>query len=229
MLGANGRGAAEEQGVEDDVDFVVGTFSKSLGAIGGFGASDHPKFDLLRLLRRPYMFTASPCPASIASVRAAFGGSRDEPELRERLWANARLYAGLTAARLRPLLGQSPVIAVRLPDEQTAVWAWNRLLEHGVYVNLALPPGTPNGVCLLRCSVSAAHTSDQIDEVCRRFARVAAELDERRAGGGALAAQVEQRSAEAAGAIDRQNSAPDASIGWRRCQGVSSTSRRSGA
>ncbi len=70
----------------------------------------------------------------------------------------------------------SPIIAVRLPDERAAVWAWNRLLENGVYVNLALPPGTPNGVCLLRCSVSAAHTPAQIDEICRRFATVAAEL-----------------------------------------------------
>ena len=65
---------------------------------------------------------------------------------------------------------------MRLPDEQTAFWAWHRLLEQGVYVNLALPPGTPNGVCLLRCSVSAAHTADEIAEVRRRFARVAAEL-----------------------------------------------------
>ena len=70
----------------------------------------------------------------------------------------------------------SPIIAVRLPDERSAVWAWNRLLENGVYVNLALPPGTPNAVCLLRCSVSAAHTPAQIDEVCRRFTKVAAEL-----------------------------------------------------
>ena len=68
---------------------------------------------------------------------------------------------------------------VRLPDEETAFWAWNRLLEHGVYVNLAVPPGTPNGVCLLRCSVSAAHTPDEIAEVCRRFGRVAAELSDR--------------------------------------------------
>ena len=70
----------------------------------------------------------------------------------------------------------SPIIAVRLPDEVSAVRAWNGLLEQGVYVNLALPPGTPNAACLLRCSVSAAHTRAQIDEVCARFARVAADL-----------------------------------------------------
>jgi 8-amino-7-oxononanoate synthase len=99
------------------------------------------------------------------------------PELRQHLWDNAEaLYQGLTAAGFDICAPMSPIIAVRLPDERSAVWAWNRLLENGVYVNLALPPGTPNAVCLLRCSVSAAHTPAQIDEVCRRFAKVAAEL-----------------------------------------------------
>jgi 8-amino-7-oxononanoate synthase len=180
VLGNNGRGAAEEQDVEAAVDFVAGTFSKSLGAVGGFVASDHPKFEVLRFCCRQYMFTASSCPSSIASVRTAFRRIRQEPELRQRLWANAgALYDGLTALGFAVCSAKSPIIAVRLPDERTALWAWNRLLEHGVYVNLALPPGTPNGVCLLRCSVSAAHSSDEIAEVCRRFGRVAAELNER--------------------------------------------------
>jgi 8-amino-7-oxononanoate synthase len=179
VLGNNGRGAAEEQGVEAAVDFVAGTFSKSLGAVGGFVASDHPKFEVLRFCCRQYMFTASSCPSSIASVRTAFRRIREEPELRQRLWANAgALYDGLTALGFAVCSAKSPIIAVRLPDERTALWAWNRLLEHGVYVNLALPPGTPNGVCLLRCSVSAAHTSDEIAEVCRRFGRVAAALND---------------------------------------------------
>jgi 8-amino-7-oxononanoate synthase len=177
VLGAHGRGAAEEQGIEEDVDCVVGTFSKSLGAVGGFGASDDPKFDVLRFCSRPYMYTASSCPSSAASVLSAFGQMRDRPELRQRLWDNAEaLYQGLTAAGFEICAPMSPIIAVRLPDERSAVWAWNRLLKSGVYVNLALPPGTPNASCLLRCSVSAAHTRAQIDEVGRRFAKVAAEL-----------------------------------------------------
>ena len=178
VLGGCGRGAAEAQAVEQKVDFVAGTFSKSLGSVGGFVASDHPKFDVLRFCCRQYMFTASSCPSSIASVRAAFRRIREQPELRERLWANASaLYEGLVGLGFEVCSARSPIIAVRLPDEQTAFWAWHRLLEHGVYVNLALPPGTPNGVCLLRCSVSAAHTPDEIEEVCRRFGRVAAELN----------------------------------------------------
>jgi 8-amino-7-oxononanoate synthase len=163
--------------MEDDVDCVVGTFSKSLGSVGGFGASDHPRFDALRFCSRPYMYTASSCPSSVASVLAAFRQMVRRPELRERLWHNAKtLYEGLIAAGFEICSPMSPIIAIRLPDEKNAVFAWNRLLEHGVYVNLALPPGTPSGVCLLRCSVSAAHTSEQIDTICRRFAKVAEEL-----------------------------------------------------
>jgi 8-amino-7-oxononanoate synthase len=178
VLGEHGRGAAEAQGVEPAVDFIAGTFSKSLGAVGGFVVSDHPKFNNLRFCCRQYMFTASSCPSSVASVRAAFRRIREEPELRQRLWANAgALYEGLIGLGFDVCSGSSPIIAVRLPDEETAFWAWHRLLEDGVYVNLALPPGTPNGVCLLRCSVSAAHTPDEIAEVCRRFARVAEELN----------------------------------------------------
>jgi 8-amino-7-oxononanoate synthase len=171
VLGEHGRGAAEAQGVEDEVDFVVGTFSKSLGAIGGFGASDHPKFNVLRFCSRPYMYTASSSPSGVASVLTALRKIREQPELRRRLWDNARALAeGLTALGCDVFATGSPIIAVRLPDEATAVGMWNRLLQRGVYVNLALPPGTPNGACLLRCSVSAAHTPAQITEICQRFA-----------------------------------------------------------
>jgi 8-amino-7-oxononanoate synthase len=181
VLGDNGRGAAEEQGVEDAVDCVVGTFSKSLGAVGGFGASDHPKFDVLRYCSRPYMYTASSSPSSVASVLSAFRQMRERPELRRRLWANAKaLYDGLSAAGFEICAPMSPIIAVRLPDERSAVWAWNRLLMLGVYVNLALPPGTPNGTCLLRCSLSAAHTYEQIGKVCEQFEKVASELGRER-------------------------------------------------
>ena len=189
VLGKHGRGAAEQQGVESAVDFVAGTFSKSLGAVGGFVASDHPKFEILRFCCRQYMFTASSSPSSIASVQTAFRRIREEPELRQRLWVNAdALYDGLTALGFEVCSAKSPIIAVRLPDEQTAFWAWNRLLEYGVYVNLALPPGTPNGACLLRCSVSAAHTRDEIAEVCERFARMAADLGDAGADEARLAA-----------------------------------------
>ena len=85
VFGEAGRGLAEAQGVEEEVDFTVGTFSKSLGAIGGYAAADHPRFDVLRFCARPYMFTASPSPASIASVRAALQRIEADPSLRTRM------------------------------------------------------------------------------------------------------------------------------------------------
>jgi 7-keto-8-aminopelargonate synthetase-like enzyme len=188
VFGEHGRGVAEAQGVEEDVDFVAGTFSKSLGAVGGFGASSHPKFDVLRFCSRPYMFTASPSPASIASVRVALDRIATDPDLRPRIWANARqLHARLCELGFDVCSPTSPVIAVRLPDERTAVLAWNRLLELGVYANLAVPPGTPGGACLLRCSVSSAHRPEQIAEVGNRFERLAQTLGIRPADGAAAA------------------------------------------
>jgi len=155
------------------VDFVVGTFSKSLGAIGGFAASDHELFDTLRWAARPFIFTASPSPASIATTRCALR-KMAERERRARLWENARrLHAGLGALGLKLGVAHvSPVVAVVCPDMETAIAMWNGLLRAGVYVNLALPPGTPNSLCLLRCSVSAAHSAGEIDAVIAAFAEV---------------------------------------------------------
>ncbi|MGM0560967.1 MAG: serine palmitoyltransferase [Pseudomonadota bacterium] len=182
VMGAHGRGVAEACGVEDDVDFVAGTFSKSLGAIGGFGASNHPHFDRLRYCSRPYMFTASASPASVVTVTKAIEKIEQDPGLIDKLWRNANaLYQGLSDLGFEICSPASPVIAVRLSDEQTAVFFWNRLVEEGVYVNLAIPPGTPNGVCLLRCSVSAAHSEAQIEEVCGRFEKILREWEAQKA------------------------------------------------
>ncbi|WP_022728976.1 serine palmitoyltransferase [Fodinicurvata sediminis] len=178
VMGEHGRGVAEACGVEADVDFVAGTFSKSLGAIGGFGASNHPHFDRLRYCSRPYMFTASASPASVVTVTKAIEKIEQNPDLIRKLWRNANaLYQGLSDLGFEICAPASPVIAVRLSDEQTAVYFWNRLVEEGVYVNLAIPPGTPNGVCLLRCSVSAAHSEAQIEEVCGRFEKILREWE----------------------------------------------------
>ena len=171
VLGAHGRGLAEAAGVEAEVDIVLGTFSKSLGAIGGFAASRHPEMELLRYASRPYIFTASPSPSAIASVRAALRTLRARPELRERLWANARcLYQGLADLGYRLGPQPSPVIPVLLGSPREGVAFWHGLIEQGVYVNLVLPPATPGGQALVRCSVSAAHTPEQIGRIVQAFA-----------------------------------------------------------
>ncbi|WP_337997453.1 serine palmitoyltransferase [Oleispirillum naphthae] len=164
VLGENGRGAAEEACVEADVDVIVGTFSKSLGGIGGFALSDLPGFDVLRLACRPYMFTASLPPSVAAAALAALERIERTPSLRRTLHANARrFYDGLAAAGFALGGEAGPIVSIRLSDTPTAARFWAALLEAGVYVNLALPPATPTLEPLLRCSVTAAHTTAQID------------------------------------------------------------------
>ena len=177
VLGERGRGLAEAAGVEEDVDFIIGTFSKSLGSIGGYCVSDHPGFDILRVTCRPYMFTASLPPAVIASARAALARLERAPELRQRLWANARLLArGLQEAGFAVGQQVSPIVAVPMPDLNTAVAFWNELLEQGIYVNLVLPPATPDERPLLRASVTAAHDQVQVATAIARFASAASAL-----------------------------------------------------
>lgn len=174
VLGKQGRGLVEQEGVQEAVDFIIGTFSKSLGTIGGFCVSDRPELDLLRYTSRPYIFTASPPPSVVASARAALRTLRHEQqgrELRTRLWRNAaQLYEGLS--RLGYSLGpqSGPVIAVILGDKKQALLFWQQLLACGVYVNLILPPATPGSDALLRCSISAAHTPVQIEHIIAAFA-----------------------------------------------------------
>src|SRR5471030_152997 len=165
-LGEHGRGLCEEVGVLDDCHFIVGTFSKTLGAIGGYCVSDDPDFDILRVTVRSYMFTASLPPSIVASVRAALKIVIARPELRTQLWANVTtLYDGLAAQGFKLGPEHGPVVGVHLPNRMMAIGFWRAMLEAGVYVNVAVPPATPNGVSLLRCSVSAAHTEEQLDHM----------------------------------------------------------------
>ncbi|WP_110948006.1 serine palmitoyltransferase [Pseudomonas bohemica] len=171
VMGANGRGLAEEQDVEDDVDIILGTFSKSLAAIGGFAAGRSSEMEVLRYASRPYIFTASPSPSVVASVRSALKTIAARPQLREKLWSNAqRLYDGLAALGYSMGPRVSPVVPVMVGSKEQGVKFWRALIDQGVYVNLVLPPATPSGVTLVRCSVSAAHTSVQIDQIIEAFA-----------------------------------------------------------
>ncbi len=178
VLGERGRGLVEAAGVEADVDFIVGTFSKSLGGIGGFCASDLPDFDLLRLASRAYMFTASLPPAVTAGVAHALELVVSRPGLRADLLRNAtRLYDGLRAAGFTLGPAASPIVAICLRDTEIAATFWNMLLARGIYVNLALPPATPDRQSLLRTSVSAVHSIAQIDHAIDTITAIGAELN----------------------------------------------------
>ena len=147
VLGEHGRGLAEQIGIEDQIDVVTGTFSKSLGCVGGYAVSRMHDLDVLRVASRAYLFSASPAPSVIASARAALAIVRRDPSLRERLMENARrVYLGLhqLGYQLGPEI--SPVVGVVLQKPDTTLNAWRFLLDNGVYVNPVAPPASPGPV-----------------------------------------------------------------------------------
>jgi 8-amino-7-oxononanoate synthase len=182
--GRTGLGCAEDQGVLDEVDFVVGTFSKSLAGIGGVCVSNHSELRALHFLARAYVFTASGSPSNVASVSAAVKVVRTHPELRDQLWANVRrLRQGLR--ELGYVIGdtESPIVPIVTRDEERTIALWQRLLNEGLYVNLIVPPGCPVDECVLRASCSAAHTPEQLTRALDILGRVGAELGVTRAVG----------------------------------------------
>lgn len=169
-LGETGRGAAQAAGIESDVDFTVGTFSKSLGSIGGYCVSQHAELEAIRFCIKAYIFTASSSPSVVASTRQALQIILSEPELRTQLWDNAnRLYDGLKSLGLPVGPTASPVVAVEFEDRSAAISSWKTLMENGVYVNLVIPPASPSTNFMLRNSVSAAHSSEQIDTIISAY------------------------------------------------------------
>lgn len=176
FFGEKGRGVVEAAGVEDKVDFVVGTFSKSVGTVGGFVVSNHPKFDILRVVCRPYVFTASLPPSVVATARKAIELIASQADRRKQLIDNSRtLHAGLKAAgfQLGTKEAESAIIAVICPDQETTVKLWAILLENGVYVNMARPPATPHGLYLIRMSLCAEHKPEQVQTIIERFTAAA--------------------------------------------------------
>ena len=172
FIGEHGRGVAEAQGVIDQVDFIIGTFSKSVGTVGGFCVSNHPKFEILRLVTRPYVFTASLPPSVVATAATSIRKLMQGKGKREHLWENSkRLHAGLK--KLGFTLGteepQSAIIAVIMPDLEKGAAMWEALLDEGLYVNLARPPATPANMTLLRCSLCAEHSEQQVGEILGMF------------------------------------------------------------
>ncbi|MEO5707821.1 MAG: aminotransferase class I/II-fold pyridoxal phosphate-dependent enzyme [Alteraurantiacibacter sp.] len=174
FIGEHGRGVAEAQGVLDQVDFVIGTFSKSVGTVGGFCVSNHPKFEIMRLVCRPYVFTASLPPSVVhtaaTSIRKLMHGSNK----RAHLWENSKtLHAALRGLgfTLGTDVPQSAIIAVIMPDLERGAAMWEALLHEGLYVNLARPPATPAGMTLLRCSLCAEHTEEQVQTIIGMFER----------------------------------------------------------
>jgi len=177
VLGNTGRGTSEHFGIENEVDLIMGTYSKSLASIGGFIAGSADVIHYIKHTARSLIFSASPPPASIASVSAAIDIIEKEPERRERLWRNTnRMLSGFRSLGFETGPSQTPIIPVIVGDDEKAFLMAMMLQEEGIFVNVAVTPAVPAGMALLRTSYMATHTDEHLDIVLRAFEKVGKRL-----------------------------------------------------
>ena len=173
VIGKGGRGTASYFGLEDQVDVVMGTFSKSLASIGGYMAASADVVDYVRHASRPYIFCASIPPASCATAIEALHILHEQPELPERLAALARhMREGLKRRGIAIRESTTPIIPIYTHDAVTTLTIAKELYDEGVYVNPVLPPATHPSECLLRTSYMATHTEALLDEALDIIERV---------------------------------------------------------
>jgi 8-amino-7-oxononanoate synthase len=176
VMGAHGRGTAEHLGVEDRVDLIMGTFSKSFASLGGVIAGPASVISYIQHKARSMIFSASMPPAAVATVLAALEIIEKEPERRERLWRNTRkMMTGLKDMGYDTGASETPVIPLIIGDMFLALAMWRALLDNGIYVNSILPPAVPQGRALLRTSYMATHTEQQLDFALEVFQKVGME------------------------------------------------------
>ena len=177
VLGASGRGTAEHYGLEDEIDLVMGTFSKSMASVGGFIAGDETVIDYIKHRARTLIFSAAPPPASVAAALATVEIMEKEPERRTRLWENARFFSeGLRSLGLDTAGSETPVVPVVVGEDDAALAMVQRLHEEGVFVNCVLSPATPPGRALIRTSLMATHTREHLTRALEAIEKVGREL-----------------------------------------------------
>ncbi len=175
---ADGRGTAAYFGLTDEVDLIMGTFSKSFASIGGFIAGSAQAIHYIQHNARSLLFSASLPAPQVAAVLAALDIIESEPEHVRRLWDNANyMRAGLDRLGYDTGPSETPVIPLMIRDEYRTVLAWHALIEQGVYTNPVVPPGVPPNSSLLRTSYMATHTTDQLDIALRALEVVGHNLD----------------------------------------------------
>ncbi len=177
VLGKLGRGTAEHFGLEDDVDLIMGTFSKSLASIGGFICGDADLIHFIKHRARTLIFSAAPPPASVAAASAAVDVIEKEPDRRERLWKNTRfMMEGLKGLGFDTGSSETPVIPIIVGDDMRAFGMAKRLEEEGVFVNPVVSPATPKGRALLRTSYMATHTEEHLSRALDALEKVGREF-----------------------------------------------------
>jgi len=173
VLGDGGRGTPSHFGLEGEVDLLAGTFSKSLASVGGYAAGDAHVIKYLKHHARSLIFSASLPPASAAAALAALGLVRREPHHRERLWANTRYFReGLEALGFDTGPTQSPIVPVRIGDDDKTLAMWKGLFDAGVFTSPILYPAVPPGMAMIRTSCMSTHTERHLECVLDAFERI---------------------------------------------------------
>ncbi|MCI0469016.1 MAG: pyridoxal phosphate-dependent aminotransferase family protein, partial [Nitrospirae bacterium] len=173
VLGKTGRGTVEHFGLEEEVDLIMGTYSKSLASIGGFIAGDSDIIHYIKHCARSLIFSASPPPASIESVSAALDIIESEPERIERLWRNTnKMMTGFKELGFKIGHSETPIIPVIVGEDEVAFKFVMMLQDEGVFANVAVSPAVPPGMALIRTSYMATHTEGQLDKVLDAFKKV---------------------------------------------------------
>lgn len=177
VLGKHGRGTAEHFGLEDKVDMSMGTFSKSFGSVGGFVAADEIVIDYIKHTARALIFTASPPPASVATVLAALDILEAEPERLEQLWKNTnKMHAGFKSLGFDTGHSATPIIPIKIGTDEDCFKFWHLMWENGIFANPAISPAVPPGEAIIRTSYMATHTEEELDQVLEIFSRIGKQM-----------------------------------------------------
>ena len=173
VLGAGGRGTAEHFGLEDKVDLIMGTFSKSFASLGGFIAGEENVIHYIKHFSRELIFSASMPPSAVAACLAALDIMINEPERRERLWEiTHRMHTEFRRLGFNIGTTQTPIIPVIIGEDMDTFRFWRMLTDEGLFTNPIISPAVPKGQALIRTSYTATHTDKQLDRVLEVFERV---------------------------------------------------------
>ena len=177
VMGKNGRGTSEHFGVEDDVDLIMGTFSKSFASLGGFVAGERKVISYIKHLARSLIFSASITPASVATVLATLDIIETEPERREKLWnITKKMKSGFQAMGYNTGPTETPIIPLIIGEDELAFMLWKLIREEGVFTNPVIYPAVPKDQALIRTSYSATHTNEELDKVLAGFEKCGKQL-----------------------------------------------------
>jgi len=177
ILGENGAGTAEYYGLTDEVDLIMCTFSKSFASLGGFVAGEAKVIDYIKHFARPMIFSAALPPAQVAAAKASLQIIKTDRKRRENLWESTRFWQeGLKKLGFDIGETQTPIVPVIIGDDMLTFAIWKKLMEYGVYTNPVITPAVPPGRQLLRTSIMATHTKEQLQRALDAFEKAGKEL-----------------------------------------------------